>query len=509
MKTFTKIIALIAFVAISQIAQAGSGSASANNAVSSISGGVAATGNSNSGSGTLRNGGNSILLLANPVISGPTLSVCPGQVRTYTSSIVPGATTYTWVVPSYCSIVSGQGSPSVDVSFAIGFVQGYLRVTASSATDMSHQTVVTVYSTPSTPLPIDGPETGACAGGTYVYSIPPVASANSYTWYAPTGCVIASPVSSGNPLTTTVTSVNITFPTGFHLGVVSVRANSGCGSTILRTKNVRSVLVSPGDITGRAFGLCDESNEPYSIAPVANATGYTWSTFPTTGVTIHNNGTTNITIDFDNTFVWAYLYVTADNSCGHGDTRYLTLYAHPDKTIIPGGPTGACNNNTSASIAYYSVNPVYNTSNYHWTVPTGANIVSGDGTTDITVDFMGASSGDVTCRAENSCGRSSTSVKAVVVNSCRLANGEESQMQLGAYPNPAKDKLTVSFTASSTEMYSIQMFDMMGRSVVNLSGASSEGINKQEINLQNISTGLYNLVIKKGDTAERLRVVVE
>ncbi len=509
MKTIAKMICLVALTATAVIAKGGTGTSDAKNDATTTTDIVATQNNDNPGS-LLRNvDGNQTLLLTNPVISGPLTSVCPGQQRDYTCSIIPGATSYTWVAPVNCTISAGQGTAAVSVSFGAGFFQGYLRVTAYSPTDHSGQTVVVVYSAPTTPLPIQGPVTGACGGGTYNYSIPAVASATSYTWYAPAGSIISTSASSGNPLTCAVTSVDITFPVGFIKGDVSVISNSGCSSSIKRDAHVRSILAATGLITGTQFGLCDIQNVAYSVVPVNGASGYTWTISPSTGTTIHNNGTSNITIDFDPTFVKGELCVTADNVCGHGNSRCMKLYAHPQGSAIPSGPTGACNNNSNLSIAYYSVSPVFNANYYHWTVPTGAHIVIGEGTTNITVDYMGSVSGNVSCRPQNDCGIASTAKKAVIVNACRLSNGEESTMQLSAYPNPASDNLTVSFSSEESAVYGINMYDMTGRLVINQTSQAFVGMNKQEINLQNISGGLYNLVVTRGGVTERLRVVVE
>jgi len=510
MKIITKIICIVALMTSTAVAQDGMGTGTSQIDASSVSGAVVSN-NGDPGS-SLRFGdgsGNTTLTLNDPVISGPIYSVCPGQVRSYSCTSVPGATTYTWVAPSNATITAGQGTTNVDVTFGPGFFQGYLRVTASNATEHSHQVVITVYSASTTPGLIQGPDNGACGGNTYTYSIAPVVSATSYTWLAPTGAIITTPAASGNPLTTTATSVDITFPVGYDKGTLYVNSNSGCNSSIRRSKTVRSILAAPGLITGLENGLCDVPNIAYSVDPVSGATGYTWTISPSTGTTIHGNGTNNITIDFDGTFHGASLCVTADNVCGHGHGRCKRLYAHPERPAVPDGPIGSCNNNAALSIAYYSVDPVFNANYYQWTVPAGATLVIGQGTTDITVDFFGSSSGNVTCRASNSCGASSTILKAVTVNACRLSNGEVSEMQLSAYPNPAKDNLTISFTASANEMYSIQLVDMTGRLVMNQSSTSTSGINKQELNLQNISSGLYNLVVKRGEVTERLRVVVE
>jgi hypothetical protein len=511
MKTFTKIICMVALSVTTAVAQNSTGSSSAQNDDSSVSGTVVSENNGNSAAffGTGNGSGNGTFSLTDPVITGPLLAVCPGQTRTYSSSSVPNATTYTWVAPPNCTVVSGQGTATCNIHFGAGFFQGYVRVTASNAVEHSHQVVVTVFSAPTAPLPIQGPALGACGGGTYTYSIPPVASAQSYTWTAPANAMIVTPAASGNPLTTSVTSVDITFPAGFHDGIISVRANSGCNSSIKRSMNVRSVPVAPAPIDGLQNGLCDLPNVAYSVPAVPGATSYTWSISPPAGTTIHNNGSNSITVDFDLTFRTAWIQVTADNVCGHGDPRRKELNAWPGKPIVPVGPVGACNNDPNNSIAYYQVDPVFGANYYHWFVPTGATITAGQGTTNVTVDYLGSSSGDMRVRAENSCGFGPTSIKAITVNSCRLANGETSVMELAAYPNPAKDNLTVSFSAQSNETYTIEMFDMTGRLVISQSNMSTIGVNKQEINLQNISTGLYNLVVKRGTVTERLRVVVE
>jgi PKD repeat protein len=69
------------------------------------------------------------------------------------------------------------------------------------------------------------------------------------------------------------------------------------------------------------------------------------------------------------------------------------------------GPTQFCTNQTALS---YSVAPQADASSFTWNVPTGATIVSGQGTSSIMVN-MGTQSGSVSVTATNSCGTSSSS----------------------------------------------------------------------------------------------------
>src|SRR5262245_3244231 len=140
MKIITKILCFTALIASAVVANAGTGTSDSQSNVNSNSGVVS----DNSGS-SWRDGngsGNNTQTLDNPIISGPFMSVCPGQVRTYTCTASPGATQYDWVAPVNAMIISGQGTTQVDVSFGPGFFQGYLRVTARNANDHSGQTVV-------------------------------------------------------------------------------------------------------------------------------------------------------------------------------------------------------------------------------------------------------------------------------------------------------------------------------------------------------------------------------
>ncbi|MBK9026291.1 MAG: hypothetical protein IPL69_20740 [Saprospiraceae bacterium] len=79
---------------------------------------------------------------------------------------------------------------------------------------------------PEKPGSVTGAAVGACSNGTYTYSFAPVPGATSYTWYAPQGCVVTSPASSGNPLTTQASTVEITFPNNFVYGSLFITATA-------------------------------------------------------------------------------------------------------------------------------------------------------------------------------------------------------------------------------------------------------------------------------------------
>jgi hypothetical protein len=80
----------------------------------------------------------------------------------------------------------------------------------------------------------------------------------------------------------------------------------------------------------------------------------------------------------------------------------------------PGTITGITCVATGQAGYTFSISSVSNANAYTWTVPTGASITSGQGTTSITVTF-GTTAGNITVTADNSCGSSSASSLTVTL----------------------------------------------------------------------------------------------
>jgi hypothetical protein len=107
-----------------------------------------------------------------------------------------------------------------------------------------------------------------------------------------------------------------------------------------------------------------------------------------------------------------------------GVTHAQGVRANDGQVIITPGPTSAppspssitgTNNFCANSTTTFSISAVVGATSYTWTVPSGATINSGQGTTSINVTF-GSSSGTVSVTADNSCGSSAATTLAVTVN---------------------------------------------------------------------------------------------
>jgi hypothetical protein len=258
--------------------------------------------------------------------------------------------------------------------------------------------------TPSQPGTITG-TTSLCQNATGItYSISPVSGATTYTWSVPSGASITS----GQGTT------NITVNFGTTSGNISVTAGNGCGTSTAQTLavNLQSAPAQPGAITGNTSPCQNATGITYSISPVSGATTYTW-TVPSGATIVSGQSTTSITVNFGTTS--GNISVTAGNNCGTSTAQTLAvnLQSAPAQPGAITGNTSPCQNATGIT---YSISPVSGATTYTWTVPSGATIVSGQGTTSITVNF-GTTSGNISVTAGNSCGTSTAQTLAVNLQS--------------------------------------------------------------------------------------------
>ena len=155
----------------------------------------------------------------------------------------------------------------------------------------------------------------------------------------------------------------------------------------------------PAAITGNNIVCASQSRVAYSVAAVSNATSYHW-TVPSGAAVASGQGTAGITVDFGSQA--GNVSVRAESGCGNSTYEDRSIFLGPPG--IPGPPSGPPIVPVF-SFQTYSINAVAGATSYHWTVPNGASITMGQGTTSVQVLF-GNQSGNVSVSAENNCGNS-------------------------------------------------------------------------------------------------------
>lgn len=175
--------------------------------------------------------------------TGNMSGVC-NSVQAYSIMPVQQATIYYWVAPQGATIVSGQGTTNVSISYPSNFVMDTLRIRAGNSCGYSPERKLIVRGKPANPGSITGPTT-ACNGQTGVnFTILPVYGANTYTWNKPAGATIT-----GGQGTTTVT---VTF--GPTSGNMSVTATNGCGISGSTSKAV-TINCRQDELNSRKFEI--------------------------------------------------------------------------------------------------------------------------------------------------------------------------------------------------------------------------------------------------------------
>jgi phage-related protein len=385
-------------------------------------------------------------------ISGTTRA-CNGNVFTYSVPTVSNATSYNWTAPSGASVISGQGTNSVQIQYGPSFTAaGSISVTASNGCGTSAARTLSISpNTPTQPGTITGTNR-ACPGDVFTYSVAVVANAQSYLWTAPAGANIINGQGTN--------SVQIEFTSGFTAtGNVSVASVNGCGTSAVRTFSVaRNNPAQPSVISGQATGIC-LSTQNYSITNV-NGMTYNW-TSPTNTAIVSGQGTNAITLNALTGFTSGNLSVTANNACGTSTARTLALNTLP---ATPASITGLASGVCRGSIQTYSIANLAGATSYTWTVPSGWSIISGQGTTSIQVQ-VGTTNGSITARGVNACGSGSSRSLSISTTSCGRLAQQDSPLSMTVMPNPFQSNLQVMLTGMVDEMLTLEMFDIAGRVV--------------------------------------------
>ncbi len=168
---------------------------------------------------------------------------------------------------------------------------------------------------------------------------------------------------------------------------------------------------TPGSITGNVSPCINANSVIYSIVPVSGANSYTW-TAPGDATITAGQGTTSVTVNFGSSS--GNMTVTASNSCGSSSASILPI-SISNVPGIPGtisGNTSPCTGSTGIN---YSISAVSGATSYTWTVPSGAVVTAGQGTTSVLVNFS-STPGDITVAASNTCGTSGASTLPITIS---------------------------------------------------------------------------------------------
>lgn len=245
-------------------------------------------------------------------VSGGNIKVCPGDNRTYTTQLINGVT-YNWTVPPGATILSGQGTNSINVSFTPNFISnGAISVAIVSGNCISTARNIRVNrNIPSTPSIISGTITGLCNSTGNIYSVINTPGL-SYQWTVPSGATITSGQGTN--------SILVSFGSTNTTGSIIVKGVSTCGAGSGRSLTVTTRPGNPISINGSTSVCANQQNVNYTTPLIASAASYNWQV-PAGSIITAGQGTNSINMNYGSN--GGFVRVRTLNNCGAG--KYINL----------------------------------------------------------------------------------------------------------------------------------------------------------------------------------------
>jgi hypothetical protein len=204
--------------------------------------------------------------------------------------------------------------------------------------------------------------------------------------------------------------------------------------------------------------------------------------------------------------------IVAKNPCGDSAAKtYVVSKAMAAPTTVS-GPTAV----DTCSEYTFTAAPVFGAVAYTWTIPSGAQFVSGQGTNTLVVTFPGtlATGAVLKVLATNACGALSALKSSSVLTrtDCPTAREEvvlqevtKTPFSVKAYPNPYTETFNLSLSTSSDDKVSVVVYDMTGRLIERRDVRPSDMV-EQQIG-DRYPSGVYNVVVTQGEEVKTVRVI--
>ena len=342
-------------------------------------------------------------------ISGPD-AVCQGDTVIYSVPPIANAINYDWAFPAGATKISGGNTNTVTVKFSSSTVSGSATVkgTNNCGSGATANKAITVNPLPAAAKAIIGTASVCHGQNNVVYSVTGIANATRYIWSIPPGAIRVADDSTN--------TITVNYPSSSDSGNISVFGQNSCGNGAISNKfiTVKPFPDAAGTISGPATP-CKGDTVTYAVAAIANATGYNW-VLPTGTAIITGSNTESITVSFSATATFN-ITVNGTNSCGSGpaSANYtVTVKPYPSAAGTITGSATVCQGENNI---IYSISSIANAAHYIWSISPDADIISGDSTNSITVNYStSATDHNISVYGENGCGSGKNSVQPITVN---------------------------------------------------------------------------------------------
>nr|WP_254598230.1 T9SS sorting signal type C domain-containing protein [Flavobacterium sp. 7E] len=266
---------------------------------------------------------------------------------------------------SYCNnLIYLNGNSDIVLDYyehQVGNVVGFSLTPFDGSSNIITSSADVQVCTGTSPGLIDGASFGNCAGGTNTI----------YQWQVSTDNINFTNISGANsedyaPATITTTSNDVKYYRRVLKASASNASSCSFNSNVVKVTVSPSRPNGPGSITG-SQSVCKTTSSTYSIAAVANASSYLWSTSQTGWTITPAADGLSVSIAFSASATSGNLIVSASNGCGtsySNSTLNIQLGDLPTSATIS-GTTTVCVGASQPKITFtnpqsYGVSITYN-----------------------------------------------------------------------------------------------------------------------------------------------------
>ena len=275
--------------------------------------------------------------------------------------------------------------------------------------------------------------------------------------------------------------------------------NCTAASATSKSITVYALTGNAGSIAGITTICYGSRDVAYSVPVIADAATYVW-TLPAGATIASGSGTRSITVDFSTNASSGNISVFGSSPCGNGTASSLavTLSLQPG---VAGAITGESTFVPGSNGLIFSVNPIANATGYHWTLPSGATIVSGANTNTISVNFGStAAAGNITVYGLNACGNGEVSPDFAVIIP---------EVHFDVFPVPSDGLFTTSITSPTEAIFTLRIFSYTGHLILEMTGLrTTNGVLEKVIDLRPIPSGIYYVEFSNSNFKEVRKVLV-
>ncbi|NME69251.1 choice-of-anchor tandem repeat GloVer-containing protein [Flammeovirga aprica] len=436
-----------------------------------------------------------------PIVNALTASralTCSNEVLTIRADVLFG-TSYNWTVPSGTNVISGQASDLITLDFGT-----YSADTAMIHFSTQNNCNITVTDSIAVYVPHVPPVHGLTSsksticGNTSVFTATTDNADDPIDWTLPTGATLVS----GSVSDSTVIEVDFS---NVASGTYNVVASSVSHCDVVPSANVDITVVEVPHIDSCSANrelTCGDEVISF-IVESTGGTSYVWS-FPSEAIVISGQGTKLLTLDMsDVTSDTVDVSVEVTNSCSLADSATLTV-AVPSEPTVSGIDISSDIIHPNDTVTMMASN-VMGAESYTWTIPQDAVVIGANNEQSIQFTVRESNLGDhnVGVQAVNECGASTMTTAVIRIEFDPTSLEGELSNSIIAYPNPTKDKL--SLTGMEENIITIVIRDIQGRIVKKYTGKPKDiKLNKMgngkyfvDVFSENQNYGVHSILIQK------------